>query len=80
MTLQVKVQSVHVNGLGRSKDDFVSNQVKPLFKATNFEEVSTQLLVCATESGMSQRSSIAVIVVVDVVVIVVTLVYDDHMT
>ncbi len=38
--IQAKVQQIHVDGLGRSKEDFVSGQVKGLFKATNFEEVS----------------------------------------
>ena len=38
------MQRIHLDGLGRTKDDFVSQQVKRVFKATNFEEVKASLL------------------------------------
>ena len=37
------MQRIHLDGLGRTKDDFVSQQVKRVFKATNFEEVKASL-------------------------------------
>ena len=42
--IQAKVQRIHLDGLGRTKDDFVSQQVKRVFKAANFEEVKASLL------------------------------------
>jgi hypothetical protein len=33
------VQRVHIDGLQRTKNDIVIHHVKPLFEATNFEEV-----------------------------------------
>ena len=35
------MQRIHLDGLGRTKDDFVSQLVKRVFKATNFEEVKS---------------------------------------
>jgi len=35
----VRVDSVHVEGLGRTKDDYVQSQLKDLFKVTTFEDL-----------------------------------------
>ena len=37
--LQAKVQHINIDGLGRTKNDFVAARVKNIFKASNFEEV-----------------------------------------
>lgn len=37
--IQAKVEKVHIEGLGRTKDDLVANSVRDLFKAGDFEQV-----------------------------------------
>ncbi|KAL0099298.1 hypothetical protein PUN28_020102 [Cardiocondyla obscurior] len=37
--IQARVDKIHVDGLGRTKDDIITSQVKDLFKARNFEDV-----------------------------------------
>jgi len=38
-SIKAKVDKVHVDGLGRTKDDLIVSSVKELFKAGNFEQV-----------------------------------------
>ena len=45
LSLQAFVQRVHVNGLGRTKDDIVISSVKDVFDADDFQSVSSHLLL-----------------------------------
>ena len=36
-----RVDSIVIDGLGRTKDDYIQRFIKELFTATNFSEVST---------------------------------------
>jgi hypothetical protein len=38
-TVPVRVDNVHIQGLGRTKDDYVTQAVNELFKAASFNEV-----------------------------------------
>jgi len=38
-SIKAKVEKVHIEGLGRTKDDLVANSVRDLFKAGDFEQV-----------------------------------------
>ncbi|XP_037070529.1 sorting and assembly machinery component 50 homolog [Pollicipes pollicipes] len=41
-TIQARIDKVHVDGVGRTRDDLVQDSVQPLFEAANFEEVITR--------------------------------------
>lgn len=38
-TVPVRVDNIHIQGLGRTKDDFVTQAVDDLFKANTFNEM-----------------------------------------
>jgi len=37
--LQVKVQQIHIDGVHRTKTDIITQHVKDVFNASNFDEV-----------------------------------------
>ncbi len=41
-TVPVRIDNIHIQGLGRTKDDYVTQAVHELFKACNFNEVRIQ--------------------------------------
>lgn len=62
-SVPVRVENVQINGLSRTKDDYISQSVQELFKATSFKDVRltsfiklTDLFCCSWLYFVRQRN------------------------